>query len=452
MLRASDIYGGNRSVGESTGSASDAAGSSHGGKGRHRGGYEERWSGGGGGDGGGDAWGGDGWGKGNSWKGGGGGPYGMDGGWGGGCGHWGGWDSWGGDSWGAPFAYPIPTAAPGGMDGMQTTMPPPDMTSMPSLPGVPSMAPARMSGGLQAAGSDMPVEPPAAPAPPAAPPAPKGEGKGSRKGKSGAFGNAAAAASQRKGGAGPSAPAPPKPLPSTVVLVTRGFKISPGFEEKIEEAVREVAISNAHSCADQVRYITSGSAFIDFPSIDVAKFFMDVTKGQLTIGAQTFHLTMQNYTAPGATEGSSLASKDDSGDSRPEPGPAVANPTDTLLIRNIWDLKEEQIHEAFQSYVPLIKSTNIPKNNKDGKKKPFAFVRFYSISEAKTALDRFHASGSLIGKQKVDATFSQPQTNEDAARQSQLRQAEDARIKENTEQALNGVNANMWAEYLKMFK
>lgn len=234
-----------------------------------------------------------------------------------------------------------------------------------------------------------------------------------------------------------------QPTPHTVSLLGNSDFV-PGVEHEIEGKAREVAIYKGFSCADQVRYVHPSLCYIDFPHSDAANSFTEATNGILTLSGGTYKL---HFASAVASETSArLAARD--GDELIEDS---TQPTDTLVVRHGGELPEATIREAFESFMPHIKSMKVPLNWA-GKPKNIAFVRFHGMSEAQTALTRFQAAGSLIGNRRVVAAFAQPNTEEDMVRQSALKKAEDEQIQENTQQALSGINGDMWATYLDYFK
>lgn len=229
----------------------------------------------------------------------------------------------------------------------------------------------------------------------------------------------------------------PQPTQNTVVAYCPG-KAPPGFEKSFEEKVHSIAVDKGFSTPDEVRYITS-SCYIDFPHRDAAKEFLDTLNGSLDVDGRRYKLSLQGY----------FSGKDRQGEQKE--GLASSSKTDTLQIKLITGLTEKEILEAMQKLTPQIKSCQIPKNWA-GKPKGFALVKFYSIAEAELTLKKMDVTGCMIGTRKVSVEFSQPETDEDVYIQKEMKDQEDAKIKENAEQAVTGINGSMWAAYMKMFE
>lgn len=260
----------------------------------------------------------------------------------------------------------------------------------------------------------------------------------------------------------------PQPTPNSVSLIGQGM-LAPGVEIEIEKRVHEVAVKTGFSVADQVRYVHNSLCYIDFPHIDAANEFLQATGGSLNVGGESFKLQSMHPSGGGSGGGGGGAGGGGGGCGIPaaadapaaattsanEAEEAVADaasqPTDTLMVRHVGEQTETSIRDAFESFMPHIKSVKVPLNWA-GKPKSFGFVQFHSTSEAETALSRFRAAGSMIGGRRVVAVYAQPSSEEDMVRQSALRKAENEKILENTQQALSGINGDMWASYLEMFK
>ncbi|CAE7248771.1 NCL [Symbiodinium pilosum] len=82
----------------------------------------------------------------------------------------------------------------------------------------------------------------------------------------------------------------------------------------------------------------------------------------------------------------------------------------------------------------------------------FCFVNFYSVSDALQAKNRMLAAGSIIDSRKVAISFAKPQTQEQALESDINARAEQDVIQAQANQALSGVNAEMWSSYMQFCK
>ncbi|CAE7690553.1 NCL [Symbiodinium sp. CCMP2592] len=124
-------------------------------------------------------------------------------------------------------------------------------------------------------------------------------------------------------------------------------------------------------------------------------------------------------------------------------------PSDTLMVRLIGELEEARIKKAFQSHVPVVKGVRMMLDRSTRKSKGFCFVNFYSVSDAMTAKNRMLAAGSMIDSRKVAISFAKPQTQEQALESDMNARAEQDVIQAQANQALSGVNAEMWSSYMQ---
>lgn len=234
----------------------------------------------------------------------------------------------------------------------------------------------------------------------------------------------------------PIAPVP-RATPNTVTVLGGGALIS-GMEKEIEEEARQVCIKGGFSTPDEVRYVSSSMAFIDFPYIDACRDFLRVTGGQLKIKQRVYKLqhastAQQN---PAEEEAALVQGSEE-----------VA--TDTLMVRQIGDLDEVKIKKAFQAHVPAVKGIRMMIDRSTRKSKGFCFVSFWSVSEAESAKNRMVAAGSMIDSRKVAISFAKPMTHEQALESDLNARAEQDTIQAQAQQALGGINADMWSNYMK---
>jgi len=224
-----------------------------------------------------------------------------------------------------------------------------------------------------------------------------------------------------------------------------GASLPQGVEKEIEERVREVCIENCFSTCEEVRYISPSLAFIDFPYHEACRDFLRVTGATLKVHGRSYKLQHSSNAPPAAPTAS------DREETTAADGTPLDHPTDTLMVRQIGDMGEAQVMKAFRQVVPTVKSCRLLLDRRTRKSKGFCFVSFWSVSEAETALARFHAAGSLIEGRKVSISFAKPQTHEQMLESDMCYRNEQHTIQAQAQQALGGINADMWASYLQMF-
>lgn len=230
--------------------------------------------------------------------------------------------------------------------------------------------------------------------------------------------------------------------PNSVVLLGAGA-LAPGMEKEIEEAARQVCIQNGFSCCEEVRFVSSSLAYIDFPYAEAASNFLNSCLGQLKVRQKVFKLQ-----APNANRNKEVAQGEDGDEVMKEPE-EPERPTDSLMVRQIGELGEQRILKAFQAVVPSVKGVRMMMDRKTNKSKGFCFVSFYSVSEADTAKSRMIAQGSMIDGRKVAIGFAKPQTHEQMLESDMSWRNEQNNIQAQAKQALSGVNADMWASYMQ---
>lgn len=212
----------------------------------------------------------------------------------------------------------------------------------------------------------------------------------------------------------------------------RGSGLGDVGEGKLESACRKVAIDGGFSVHEQVKMISSFVAHIEFPHPDAAAEFAEKTHGQLIIGARSF--TVSHTQAPTYRQ-----IKDE-----------TAEPTDTLIVKQLGVVTESELAETFGRIAPRIKSVQIPKNFA-GLAKGFGHVSFHAVHEAEAALRHYRDQQSLIGGRRCPADFAPKETFEETLVHEEQKRQADTEIEESHAQALNGVNGDMWANYLAMF-
>jgi len=245
--------------------------------------------------------------------------------------------------------------------------------------------------------------------------------------------------------AGGKGTATPQPTPNTVVLLGAA-SLPQGVEKDLEECVRAVCIENCISIADEVRYVSPSLAFIDFPYHEACRDFLRVTGGNLKFRLRNYKLQHSSSARPEVRE--PIPSLDD-GTMNAADGTPLDRPTDTIMVRQLGEIGEAGLQQAFCQVVPIVKSVRILTDRHTRKSKGFGFVQFWSVSEAETAMSRMLASGSMINGRKVSISFAKPQTHEEALEGEMSYRSEQDNIQAASQQALTGINADMWASYLQ---
>eukprot|EP00927_Polykrikos_kofoidii_P034987 TRINITY_DN29570_c0_g1_i1.p1 TRINITY_DN29570_c0_g1~~TRINITY_DN29570_c0_g1_i1.p1 ORF type:complete len:530 (+),score=121.00 TRINITY_DN29570_c0_g1_i1:218-1807(+) len=237
----------------------------------------------------------------------------------------------------------------------------------------------------------------------------------------------------------------PQPTPNSIV-VQGNTCLMPGDEKDIEECVREVCIQGCISIADEVRYVTSSVAYIDFPYHEACLDFMKASGGTLKVKHRTFRLqhstTAQVLVQP-------LIRTSEESETKAADGTVLDHPTDTLMVRQIGEMTEEKIKKAFQAFVPAVRGVRIPMDRHTRKTKGFGFVSFYTVGEAVSAISRLQAVGSMIDGRKVAISFAKPQTHEQMLESDMNYHHEQNQVQVQQQQALSGINADMWANYFQ---
>ncbi|CAE7276418.1 NCL [Symbiodinium natans] len=222
--------------------------------------------------------------------------------------------------------------------------------------------------------------------------------------------------------------------PNTVMLLGAG-SLPAGIEKDIEEQARQLCIQHSFSTPEEVRYVSQSLVFIDFPYQEACREFLRVSNGQLKVRQWVYRL--QHSSAGEAEQEATLTEG------------VEEIPSDTLMVRLIGELDEARIKKAFQSHVPVVKGVRMMLDRSTRKSKGFCFVNFYSVSDAMTAKNRMLAAGSIIDSRKVAISFAKPQTQEQALESDMNARAEQDVIQAQANQALSGVNAEMWSSYMQ---
>merc|ERR1712039_465164 len=167
---------------------------------------------------------------------------------------------------------------------------------------------------------------------------------------------------------------------------------------------------------------TSGSLKIDWRTCAVS---------QLTVGAQ--------------------AGKDENGECGDEAETSEPQPTNILIVRGLPVDTERLLFQAFSVYAPRIKKVEIPRTC-SGKPRNHAFIHFYEIHEASSASSRLRDAGNQLGGRRANVDYMVPQTVMESFEAEVSREKAQKDLKSSHQQALSGVNGNMWASYLAMFE
>ncbi|CAJ1339238.1 unnamed protein product [Effrenium voratum] len=223
--------------------------------------------------------------------------------------------------------------------------------------------------------------------------------------------------------------------PNTVTLLGAG-SLPAGIEKDIEEQARQICIQHSFSTPDEVRYVSPSLVLIDFPYQEACREFLRVSNGQLKVRQWVYRLQHSNAAISEGDQDAITESVEE-------------NPSDTLMVRLIGELEEGRIKKAFQAHVPVVKAVRMMLDRSTRKSKGFCFVSFYSVSDAMTAKNRMIAAGSVIDAKKVAISFAKPQTQEQALESDMNARAEQHVIQAQAQQALSGVNAEMWSSYMQ---
>jgi len=190
--------------------------------------------------------------------------------------------------------------------------------------------------------------------------------------------------------------------------------------------------------------VSPSLAFIDFPYHEACRDFLRTTGGTLKVRHRSYKL--QHSSAAPAVASTAVNEEPTAADGTP-----LDHPTDTLMVRQIGDLTDNKLMKAFQNVVPTVKGVRILMDRHTRKSKGFGFVSFWSVSEAETAMSRLIAAGSMIDGRKVSISYAKPQTHEQMLESDMSYRNEQSEIQAQAQQALSGINADMWASYLQFF-
>jgi len=186
-------------------------------------------------------------------------------------------------------------------------------------------------------------------------------------------------------------------------------------------------------------------AFVEFPHPEAAGQFVEATKGHLKAGARSFSVRR-----PAAGREQQRAA-DDAGDQEAA-ADGGSEPTNVLLIRGLLHISSDrELLEAFTQYAPRIKKAEIPKTY-SGQPKNHGYVTFFEVHEATAALRHYRAGGSLIAGKACAAEYVPPQNYWESLEVEASREKAQEDLKTSHQQALGGVNGDMWASYLAMFE
>jgi hypothetical protein len=218
------------------------------------------------------------------------------------------------------------------------------------------------------------------------------------------------------------------------------------MEREVDEACRQVAIGGGFSVHEIVKIVHATLAFVDFPHPEAASQFVEATKGYVQVGGR--FLTVRRPL--GARDPQRAA--DDQGEQESTTEES-SEPTSVLLVRGLMHMSsEKELLQAFSQYAPRIKKTVIPKTY-SGQPRGHGFVHFFEVHEATAALRHYQAGGSLIAGKACAADYSRPQNGWESLEAEVIsREKAQADLKTTHQQALGGVNGDMWKEYLAMFE
>lgn len=232
-------------------------------------------------------------------------------------------------------------------------------------------------------------------------------------------------------------------------------------EDRIESVAWDVAVQAATSMPNAVNFAYDrqtqafrGFATIEFPHKEASKRFVDHVSGKMKVDG---HMLSLLYHHP---EGRASRSPD-----RADRAARRFNdePTVTLIVKGIAaHTTEATVIATFEPFAPLKDIRHFPARS-------FCFVQFHTVADARRALDGFESKGcSRLDGQKVHAHFAKERDDgrlgilgvernllhKQAMASAEAVQAEETlaiqQVQEaNASKALSGVNADMWANYLR---
>jgi len=229
---------------------------------------------------------------------------------------------------------------------------------------------------------------------------------------------------------------PVQPAVTTMnTIVIQGQGVGVLSEDAVDQACRQVAISEGFSVHEMVRIVHASLVHVEFPHREAAARFAEATKGEINIGAKTCSVRHP------------FGASNQTGDACS----ATADPTDTVIVRQLGEATEKQLLEAFSKIAPRIRGVRIPKDF-SGHSKGHGFIFFHEVHEAVTALRHFRSQVGMIAGRRVTAEFAPAQSFEETLEREAREQQSAVNIRASHQQALSGPNADMWASYLAMFK
>merc|ERR550514_1002636 len=109
------------------------------------------------------------------------------------------------------------------------------------------------------------------------------------------------------------------------------------------------------------------------------------------------------------------------------------------------------IKSVFSALGPNVKEVKVTGNAQLAKAR-LAFIHFDGEYEATMAMTKFGEMGNILGGAKVTCFYARPQNPDEEALAQAKAKALEEKIEENAANALSGVNAGMWSDYMKFMK
>lgn len=237
----------------------------------------------------------------------------------------------------------------------------------------------------------------------------------------------------------------PQITPNTVTLQAAGLQTT--GEAAVDEACRQIAIDGGFSVHETLTFLNNGAAHLEFPHAAAAAQFFEATGGDLVIGRSRCRVRHPLGTGVVPEPRRVVATIPEAWQSG-DPDEEIA--TDTLMIKNLAEIPEADLREAFEKIAPRIKSVRVIKDYA-GHHKGMGQVSFHEIHEATMALRHFRLAGCMVAGRKTTAEYLAPSTIEQKVEQEDKKQKADESLRASHAQALSGVNGDMWASYLAMF-
>jgi hypothetical protein len=228
-------------------------------------------------------------------------------------------------------------------------------------------------------------------------------------------------------------------------ITVQGTGLSQCGEDAVDDACRQVAINGGFSVHETVRVVLDSLAHVEFPHADAAAQFYEATRGTLSVKGKMFHVKHPHGSGARAPQTGMTAKN------AAELALGTSAPSETLIVRQLGSIiNDNDLYEAFRKIAPRVSSARVMKDCR-GVTRGHGFVVFQEVYEATNALRHFRQTGSTINGKRVNADFAPPQSFEEGLEKEAVKKANEQQQGVKHQQALSGVNGDMWASYLSMF-